>query len=58
MKLDTLIDGHQRKCGVRAKVPEHPSVQPSICLELSPYLYSGNMPYFFHDFYIFFFFFG
>ena len=40
MKFDTLIDGHQRKCRVQAKVPEHPSVWPYIYLELSP-LYSG-----------------
>ena len=26
MKLDTLTDGHQRKCRVQAKVPEHPPV--------------------------------
>ena len=34
MKLNTLIDGHQRKCSVQAKMPERPSVQPSgvICL--------------------------
>ena len=38
MKLDTLIDGHQRKCRVQAKVPERPSVRPSVRLELSPLL--------------------
>ena len=32
MKLDTLIDGHRRKCRVQAKVPERPSVR----LVLSP----------------------
>ena len=36
MKFDTLIDGHQRKCRAQAKVPEHPSVWRSVCLELSP----------------------
>ena len=38
MKLDILIDGHQRKCRVQAKVTEHPSVWPSVHLELSPLL--------------------
>ena len=38
MKLDTLIDGHQRKCRVQAKVPEHLSVWPSVHLELSSLL--------------------
>ena len=38
MKLDTLIDGHQRKCRVQAKVPEHLSIRPSGRLELSPLL--------------------
>ena len=32
MKLDTLIDGHHRKCRVQAKVPECPSVCVAICL--------------------------
>ena len=30
MKLDTLIDFHQRKCKVQAKMPEHPSVGPFV----------------------------
>ena len=38
MKLDTLIDGHQRKCRVQANVPERLSVWPSVRLELSPLL--------------------
>ena len=38
MKLDILIDGRQRKCIVQAKVPEHPSVRPSVRLELSSLL--------------------
>ena len=38
MKLDTLIDGHQKKCRVQAKVPERPSVWPSVRLELFPLL--------------------
>ena len=38
MKLDTLIDGHQRKCRMQAKMPECPSVWPSVHLELSPLL--------------------
>ena len=38
MKLDTLIDGHQRKWRVQEKEPEHPFVQPSVSLELSPLL--------------------
>ena len=48
MKLDILIDDHQRKCRVQAKVPECPSVWPSgvICLILWMHAL------FFHDFYI------
>ena len=38
MKLDTLIDGHQRKSRVQAKVPERPSVRPSLSLDLFPLL--------------------
>ena len=34
MKLDTLIDGHERKCRVQVKVAERPSVRPSVRLEL------------------------
>ena len=51
MKLDTLIDGHQRKCRVQAKVPESPSVRPSVRLELSV-TYTLNARLIFHDFYI------
>ena len=35
MKLNTLIDGHQWKCRVQAKVPDHLSVRPSVHLDFS-----------------------
>ena len=54
MKLDTLIDGHQRKCRVKAKVPEHPSVQPSVLLEFSPLLILWMHALFFFMFFTFF----
>ena len=53
MKRDTLIDDRQRKSRVQSKVPERPSVRPSVHLELSPLLMVRITPYFFHDFYIF-----
>ena len=46
MKLDTLIDGHQRKCRVQAKVPECPSVRPSVRLELTPLLMHAHLIFF------------
>ena len=53
MKFDTLIDGHQRKYKVQAKVPERPSVMLSVCLKLSPLLILWLHALFCHDFYIF-----
>ena len=52
MKLDTLIDIHQRKCKVQAKAPKRPSVRPSVRLALSPLLILWMHASFFHDFYI------
>ena len=50
MKPDTLIDGHQTKCRVQTKVPERPSVRPSVRLELSPLLILWMHALFFHEF--------
>ena len=40
MKPYTLIDGHQRKCRVLTKVPEHPSVWPSGVVSLTYTMYA------------------
>ena len=49
MKRDALIDDHRR---MQAKVPEHPSVRPSVHLEFSPLLILSGCTPFFHDFYV------
>ena len=52
MKLNTLIDGHQWKCRVQAKVPDHLSVRPSVHLDFSLTYTLDAQVIFFHDFYI------